>query len=714
MSETDRKPNRLIREKSPYLLQHAYNPVDWHAWGNDVFEKASLENKPVFLSIGYSTCHWCHVMEEESFENERIAAILNRHFISIKVDREERPDIDQVYMDAVMAMTGAGGWPLNLFLTSEKKAFFGGTYFPPDDCYGRPGFETVLLHLAGQWESERERVAHAGESIAKALGNFASERGKEKKQLTESTLDKAYDQYEKIFDSVHGGFAKAPKFPTPHLLSFLLQYYHRSKKPEALGMVRRTLEAMRRGGIYDHLGGGFHRYSTDERWHVPHFEKMLYDQALLAKAYIEAFQITGALEYAQTAKAVFDYVCRDLRGNHGAFLSAEDADSAPEAATPKLKKEGAYYVWKHDELIRTLDQREIPVFTAFFGVVENGNVEQDPFGEFSGANILHAAEPLESISRRMQMPAAEVTALLESAKQRLLKARDQRLRPHLDDKVLADWNGLMIAAMASGGRVLGLPELTLAAEKAASFILSEMIREGRLYHRWRDGEAAINGFLDDYAFFIYALIELYESTFNPVYLKHARDLALQMIELFEDTEKGGFFFSERVSRELPANPKPLYDGAVPSGNSVAIHSLARLGRLLRDQALESAALRALDSFSGEISDKPSLYPFTLMALDFLIGPTREVVVAATKDKKATEALLGRIRKGFAPSQVVLLCPDERSQALLLQDLVPFAVKYLPVDGLPAAYICQGKACKAPVTLPAELERMLDVPSGEFS
>ncbi|MBZ0166543.1 MAG: thioredoxin domain-containing protein, partial [Candidatus Omnitrophica bacterium] len=512
--------NRLAQEKSPYLLQHAANPVDWYPWSEEAFEKARREDKPVFLSIGYSTCHWCHVMEGESFENEVIAKYLNEHFVAIKVDREERPDVDQIYMSAVQTMTGHGGWPLSVFLSPDRKPFFGGTYFPPYAKWGSPGFMDVLVSIDQGWRNDRDKLIKSGEALTGMLAqSLPGQSGVE--ELSPDIFQQAFSEFQRTYDNVHGGFGNAPKFPTSHNLSFLLRYWHRARNEAALTMVTQTLRQMADGGMYDHLGGGFHRYSTDREWQIPHFEKMLYDQAILARTYLEAYQITKDPFYARIARETFGYCLRDLRDANGAFHSAEDADSldpyeftgmSPDPNQKFEKKEGAFFLWTKEQLERVLPGRDAEIFSYYYGVQADGNAKSDPHGEFGGRNVLAAARSIDACAGKFQIKPDEVTESLERSKAILFLLREDRPRPHLDDKVLVDWNGLLISSLAIGSRVLHEPAYLDAAEEAARFIMHNMIKDGRLLHRYRDGEAAIPGMLDDYAFFTNGLIDLYEAT----------------------------------------------------------------------------------------------------------------------------------------------------------------------------------------------------------
>jgi hypothetical protein len=690
--------NRLGQEKSPYLLQHAHNPVDWYPWGEEAFAKAKKEDKPIFLSIGYSTCHWCHVMEEESFENPEIAKVMNEGFVSIKVDREERPDLDQIYMQAVMAMTGSGGWPMSVFLTPDLKPFYGGTYFPPEDRWGRPGFVTVLNTLSDKWKRDRESVLNSSEELTRILRAEAKQKSALSHALDEDTLKKAYAQLESQFDSRHGGFGPAPKFPRSHSLSFLLRYWKRFKVSEAIEMAEKTLQKMAGGGMYDHLGGGFHRYSTDPYWHIPHFEKMLYDQALLSKTYLEAYQAAGKKDYATVAHEIFEYVLRDMTSPQGAFYSAEDADSAPDPAHPEKKSEGAFYIWTQDEIEGYLGKESAGVFNYYYGVEPQGNAREDPQGEFRGKNILYVGHTVEETAQVFGKTPDEIRKILQEAKAELMGVRSKRLRPHLDDKVLTDWNGLMISSLAFGSRVLEEPRYREAAKKAADFILQKMkTQEGRLMHRWRDGQTAIPAFIEDYAFFIHGLVDLYEATFDPRYLEEARFLSKEMVRLFWDEAGGGFFFTGTDSEKLIARTKELYDGAIPSGNSVAALSLLRVGRLTMNRELENFARSTLDAFSAELSQFPSGYPQMLMALDFALGPSYEIVIAGVPEERGTQEIIHEIYAHFLPNKVVTSHPPKKEMAEKIETLVPFVAKQVSLNGKPTVYICKNYVCDLPVT-----------------
>jgi uncharacterized protein YyaL (SSP411 family) len=679
--------NHLIAEKSPYLQQHAHNPVDWYPWGEEAFQKARQEDKPIFLSIGYSTCHWCHVMERESFENDAIAEIINHSFVPVKVDREERPDVDRIYMTYVQAATGSGGWPMSVFLTPDLKPFFGGTYFPPDNRYGRPGFPVLLERIASAWGEQRAEILETSGKVISQLRQI-SEPASTGGIADKTTLDSTFQYFRRTFDATHGGFGEAPKFPRPVTFNFLFRYYLRTQRNEALQMSLDTLRAMAAGGMHDQLGGGFHRYSVDERWFVPHFEKMLYDQAQLASSYIEAFQITHNAHYADIARSTLDYVLRDMTHPDGGFYSAEDADSVIDPSNPKEKGEGAFYVWTADELKTGLAPEIYELFAAHYGVEANGNVHQDPQGEFTGKNILYL----------LKTPEPAVAKQLEEARAKLLQVRSKRIRPHLDDKVLTSWNALMISAFAKAAQVLDEPRYLTAAQRAARFMLAQMYdsTNGILQRRFREGEVAIQGFLDDYAFFIAALLDLYEADFDPGHLETAIALAAKMRELFEDPKEGAFFTSAGQDLNLLLRMKDDYDGAEPSGNSVALLDLLRLAHLTDRDEYRQAAVRTLDALMPKMSSQPIAVPQMLVALDYSLAAKREVVIAGDLNDQSTRALLRELRSRFLPYTVVLLVDSETTREKLTR-IFPAAGVMRQVDSQPTAYVCENYACRLPTT-----------------
>jgi len=691
---TKKHTNRLINESSPYLLQHAHNPVDWYPWGAEAFERAKRQDKPIFLSIGYSTCHWCHVMERESFENEQIARIMNDNFVCIKVDREQRPDVDEIYMNAVVMTTGSGGWPLSVFLTPEGKPFFGGTYFPPEDIYGRPGFGRVLLSVADAWENRRQELLDS----AGKLSGFLKTSGAptEKKNSSPETLKKAFEQFREMFDVVNGGFGPAPKFPQPTNLSMLLCYWHRTNDIQALHMVEKTLEEMADGGIHDHIGGGFHRYATDAQWLVPHFEKMLYDQALLSKVYLQAYQITGNRQYADIAGETFDYVLRDMTDPDGGFYSAEDADSEGE--------EGTFYLWDRKQIASVLDKEQARLFNAYYGVTDAGNFEK-------GKTILNITKSVNELQQEFKKDHATIANALENARTELFEERAKRIRPHRDDKVITAWNGLMISSLAYGGVVLEERKYIEAAEHAAQFVLGTLHRNGRLMRYYRDGRVVGHGFLDDYAFMTMALEDLYEATFDAKWLIEAKRLAEEMIELFADDDGGGFFLTGKDSEKLIARTRPGSDGAVPSGNSVAALALLKLGRLTMNQNFTKQGARILEAFSAQLESSPAYSSATLTALDFHLGPTQEIVIAGGRNAPDIERMLESVRSKFLPRAVVLLHDRDEADSAIYE-IVPFVKNQTAPGGRATAYVCENYVCSKPVKSAGELEHLLAAIAGQ--
>jgi hypothetical protein len=684
-------PNKLISEKSPYLLQHAQNPVDWYPWGAAAFNRAHKENKPIFLSIGYSTCHWCHVMEKESFEDPEVARLLNETFICIKVDREERPDIDNTYMTVCQMMIGSGGWPLTIIMTPDKKPFFATTYIPKETRFGRIGMKEIVPSIKALWEGRRNELLTSAEQIAGALDQSEREaQGSLGSELGEGTLKTAYDQLARSFDAQNGGFGIAPKFPTPHNLMFLLRYWRRTGDKRALGMVEKTLEAMRLGGIYDHIGFGFHRYSTDSRWFLPHFEKMLYDQALLAMAYIEAYQATdGNGAYEQTAREIFSYVLRDMMHPEGGFYSAEDADSEGE--------EGRFYLWTLAEVEHVLSTEEAELISRVFNVKEKGNFQEEATGGETDKNILFLEKPLAAIASNLAIPVEELGQRLGTARAKLFDARTKRIHPHKDDKVLVDWNGLMIAALAKGAQVFDEPRYAEAARQSADFILARLVdARGRLYHRYRDGEAAIGAFLDDYAFLCWGLIELYESTFETSYLQKALDLNAIMLKYFWDRERGGLYFTADDADRVLVRKKEIYDGAVPSGNSVAMLNLLRLARLTGHQEYEEKAAALSGAFSDSIAQSPGAHTQFMIALDLARGPSYEVVIVGDPQAEDTKAMVGGLRKAFVPNKVVIFRPAGE-EAPGINRLAGFTKDLGSLDGKATAYVCRAFRCELPTT-----------------
>ncbi len=687
--------NRLILEKSPYLLQHAQNPVDWYPWGPEAFEKARAEDKPIFLSIGYSTCHWCHVMEHESFEDPEVARLMNEAFVSIKVDREERPDIDQIYMTVCQMLTGSGGWPLTIFMTPDKKPFFAGTYFPKESRFGQIGMLELIPRIKELWQMHRKEMLESADQVTAMLQRSSNNISGE--ELSGSTLRAAYEQLADRFDEEHGGFGTAPKFPTPHHLLFLLRYWKRTGTPKALEMVEKTLHAMQHGGIYDHLGFGIHRYSTDAQWLLSHFEKMLYDQALLAMAYTEAYQATGKEEFQLTAREIFEYVRRDMTAPAGGFYSAEDADSEGE--------EGRFYVWTLDEIRQTLSHDEAQLVIKAFNLEEGGNFSEQATGRKTSANILYLSKAPQELATDFKLSVQELQERLRTAQQKLFTARETRVRPHKDDKILTDWNGLMIAALAKAAQAFDEPDYAKAAQSAADFILTQMRdATGRLLHRYRDGEAAVLAHLDDYAFLIWGLLELYEATFETRYLQTALDLNRDLIAHFWDGASGGFYFTANDAESLLIRPKEVYDGAVPSGNSIAMLNLLRLGRMTANTEFEAKAAQIGRTFAREIQAMPSAHTQLMMAVDFALGPSHEVVIVGDLEKRDTRGMLRALHRPFVPNKVVLFRPSDGEVSEITR-LAPFTQSQKTLDGKATAYVCQNYRCKLPT---ADIEKMLEL------
>jgi uncharacterized protein len=678
------KANHLAGEKSPYLLQHKDNPVDWRPWGQEAFDEARRLGKPVFLSIGYSTCHWCHVMAHESFENQAIARLMNDTFINIKVDREERPDVDRLYMAFVQATTGSGGWPMSVWLTPNGKPFFGGTYFPPDDRYGRAGFPNIVSQIGELWRKDPARIEAEGGRVMASLAEVNKGSGETFRE-DEQPLLRAYEKFSSSFDEDEGGFGDAPKFPRPSVLNFLLRYA--SRFPDASGlraekMALWTLRKMAAGGMRDHLGGGFHRYSVDGLWHVPHFEKMLYDQAQLIVSYTEAWQITHEEIYASIARETIDYVLREMTHAQGAFFSAEDADSLLSHEGPE-HAEGAFYVWTQSEIAEVLGEADAMVFCRHYGVQPEGNapVESDPHGEFKGKNIF-----IEQVTESTDQSLSTSRALL-------FARRAKRPRPHLDDKILTAWNGLMISALAKAGATLNEPTYVEAARKAASFLRENLVADGRLLRTWREGAGSIGGFAEDHAFLIQGLLDLYEADFDPAWLEWALQLQTKQDQLFWD-ENGGSYFSSAAGDPLMAvRLKDDYDGAEPSANSIAALNLLRLARMLHESAFEERARRVIAAHHPQLDRVPTGVPQMLVALDLALSPPAQAVIAGHRNAPDVAAWITHLHRDFQPRRVLMLA-DEDSP---LTSRNPELANMKPLNGLAALYLCEDFTCQAPVT-----------------
>ncbi len=687
------KANRLINEKSPYLQQHAHNPVDWFPWGEEAFNKARAENKPIVLSIGYSTCHWCHVMERESFENPETAALMNSLFVNIKVDREERPDVDNVYMSAAQALTGQGGWPLSAWLTPDLKPYYVGTYFPPRPMHGRPSFQDALNQLHGAWETERERVTKSAETILTAIkkgmvlsdADVTIESSPDTTTQFQEVLDLCMERLQQQYDSVHGGVGTSPKFPRPVLLDFLFAYHKLTGNTHSRDMAIHTLAKMSAGGMYDQLGGGFARYSVDSEWKIPHFEKMLYDQGQLLSSLAEAYTVADENKegIAQIIRQTIAYLERDLRHEHGGFFSAEDADSEGE--------EGTFYVWTASEIAETLaEEQTAALFQAYYGITNSGNFEH-------GKNVLHTSHNLTELSREMGISESDALDRLNAAKETLFHVREKRIRPHRDEKLLTAWNGLAISGLARCGAVLNEPHYTALASQAVDFVLQELVQDGKLYRRWKDGEVKQQGYLEDYAFFVAGLIDLYEATFNPEYLRHADYFTKQAILILEDSDGGGFFQTGTDDPNILVRTKGDYDGAEPSGNSVMALNLLRLGKLFDDSNYLAKAERTIHLFVHRVADYPEVMPLMLRALMFLKEPSQQtVLVESPEDSMGFQELIREVHSHVTPFTVMAGVPAEGLPEWMSQRN-PLLATMKPVEGKSVAYLCRNFVCEAPTT-----------------
>jgi uncharacterized protein YyaL (SSP411 family) len=726
-TKTSEYTNQLAQEKSPYLLQHAHNPVDWYPWGEEAFAKARRENKPIFLSVGYSTCHWCHVMAHESFENEEVAAIMNREFVNIKVDREERPDVDRLYMTFVQATTGSGGWPMSVWLTPDLKPFAGGTYFPPEERYGQPAFIKVLERIATVWKEDHAKIVEQGSKIVEALRESQSAATGEGK-IDGSVVEAAFRQLDRTYDPKEGGFGNAPKFPRPVTLNFLTRFYARDPKSDsgrhALDMALFTLRKMAAGGMHDHIGGGFHRYSVDRYWHVPHFEKMLYDQAQLAVAYLDAFQITNDKQYESVVRDILDYVARDMTSKEGGFFSAEDADSpVPVSAVPDSRSEsdvaaqraplqktaeGAFYVWTKKEIDDALEA-SAEIFDFHYRVQSHGNAPEgsDPHDEFRGKNILIERDTIAETARHFKKGEGDIGKLLTRSREKLFAIRAQRPRPHLDDKIISAWNGLMISAYARAAQVIDEPRYLEIATRSANFVRTKLYDPtGKiLYRSYREGRSNIEGFADDYAMVIQGLLDLYEASFDVEYLKFASELQDTQDRMFFDEKNGGYFSNSGQDQSVFVRMKDDNDGAEPAASSIAALNLLRLSQIYDDPKIAERAKKTIDAFATILLQYPSGMPQILVAVENSLGKPRQIVITGNKDSPETKALLKEVHRHFLPNTIVILADagegqkyfGERNEAVGAMSLV---------EGKPAAYVCENFTCKAPVTDPKQLGDLL--------
>jgi uncharacterized protein YyaL (SSP411 family) len=704
--------NHLISEKSPYLLQHAHNPVDWYPWGEEAFAKARKENEPIFLSVGYSTCHWCHVMERESYSDPEIAKIMNANFVSIKVDREERPDVDNIYMTFVQATTGGGGWPMNVWLTPDLKPIVGGTYFPAKEQHGLPSFRTVLLRVAEAWKSKHDQIVASSKEITSQLETIVQPSNSPGQKVSHDILQKAYNELAHFFDSKYGGFADAPKFPRPVVLNFLLRIYAASPdSPDgkhALEMTLFTLRKMAEGGIHDHLGGGFHRYSVDAVWHVPHFEKMLYDQAQLASAYLDAYQMTHDSFFASTARDILDYVQRDMTGPKGGFYSAEDADSLVQAGKPD-HAEGAFYVWTKDEVDHVLGPDRAKVFDYVYGVEAGGNAaESDTSGELAGKNVLIERHSEKDAAKEFNSSEEQVRQFLDESRMLLLEVRNQRPRPSRDDKVVTSWNGLMISAFARGAQVLNEPRYLKTASQAADFVQAKLYRQKDhiLLRTYRDGESKIDGFADDYAFLIQGLLDLYEASFDVRWLDLATVLQERQNALFWDKKADTYYTTTGKDPNLFIRSLGDFDGAEPAPNSVAALNLVRLSWFFDNKDWHRMAEQTINAFQAQLSRSPSSLPQLLVALDASESSPRQIVIAGKPDASDTLALLREVNNRYQPNEIVILADGGPGQAYFTQK-IEFFKDVHPIEDKATAYVCQNFVCQLPSNDLAVVSRLLD-------
>ena len=678
-------PNRLATESSPYLLQHANNPVGWYPWGEEALSKAKSEDKPIFLSIGYSACHWCHVMEHESFESERTAAIMNEHFVNIKVDREERPDLDSIYMDAVVAMTGQGGWPMSVFLTPDGIPFYGGTYFPPTPRHGMPSFEQILTSIAHAYQHQKEDIAKNGESLLARINSSIPLQAEG--SLDPAVTELAVQALSQNFDHIHGGFSGAPKFPQPMTYDFLLRIYARSQKSSVLEMIELTLHKMAHGGMYDQLGGGFHRYSVDAVWLVPHFEKMLYDNALLARLYLHTYQLTGKPFYRRIVEETLDYVAREMTHPDSGFYSTQDADSEGE--------EGKFFVWTPSEIMAVLGPEDGEIFCAAYDIKPGGN--------FEGKSILNIPVPFEQVAEQLNLPLDKLEEILARGRTKLFGEREKRIKPARDEKIVTAWNGMMLAAFAEAARVLDRPDYLDIATRNADFTLSTMMKEGRLFRTWKakPGQAKLMGYLEDYAFYADGLLALYQTTFNPRWFQEARALMDVVLDHFLDKEAGGFFDTADDHEQLITRPKSLQDNAIPCGNSMTVHTLLLLAAFTGQANYEEPALKALSALQGPMSQYPGAFTYWLGSLEFTLAAPKEVAIIGQLDSETTRSMLQTLFVPYRPNQVVAVAAENDTAGH------PELVEERPSkEGKATAYVCRKFTCQQPVTRVSELEELL--------
>ncbi len=699
------KSNKLIHEKSPYLLQHAHNPVDWNPWNEETFALAKKENKPIFLSIGYSTCYWCHVMEREVFENEDIAKLMNEYFVNVKVDREERPDVDRVYMTALQSMTGAGGWPMSMFLTPELKPFYGATYIPPKAKYGRAGFEDVITQIHEVWVNKQNEVLESGEKILSRLQDMVENKSVPVDESIPSAeiLDNAFATVTKIYDDEYGGFGQGNKFPRPVVFNFLLDHYYHTKEFAALDMVSYTLKKMYEGGMYDHLAGGFHRYSVDSIWRVPHFEKMLYDQAQLITTYVNAYLTTKNKFYLFVAEDTAQYVLENLSHSDGGFYSAEDAESAIDINDPSVKAEGAYNLWLKDEIESILVEEDAKIFNFFFGIEITGNTLNDPHEVFGKKNVLFVANDIYETAKKFEKTPEEIAEIIDKSRAKLLAVRNLRPKPHLDDKILTSWNGMMITALAKIYQVTRDKEYLDNAVKTVEFISEKLYDKNNksLLHRYRDGESRFEGTLDDYAYFTAGLIDLYEATFMNKYLELAIELNALTIEKFYDNDSGGFFDVASGGTDIILKTKDIYDGAEPAGNSIQVMNLLRLGYMTDDKDLIEKAENSLKLFSSDLKRLPFSSPQMLCALSFYHYSPKEIIFSGSTESEKLKVLINSVYETYIPNRVLLYASDQ------LKNISKFISNIVSESKNDAVYVCEDYKCNLPVDDFEKLKSLLN-------
>lgn len=696
------KANKLINEKSPYLLQHAHNPVEWLPWNEETFALAKKENKPIFLSVGYSACYWCHVMEREVFENEKIAKMMNDFFVNVKVDREERPDVDRVYMTALQAMTGSGGWPMSMFLTPDLKPFYGATYIPPKAKYGRAGFEDVIEQIHEVWTKKEAEVIESSKKITDNLKNaieskISNENGSE---LSKEILENAFSTIQKIYDEEYGGFGSGNKFPRPVVFNFLLDYYYHTKDFNSLDIVTFSLKKMYEGGMYDHLAGGFHRYSVDNIWRVPHFEKMLYDQAQLITTYVNAYLVTKNKFFLFVAEDTAHYVMDNLQNKDGGFFSAEDAESALDNTKPDVKEEGAFYLWKKDEIENILGKDDAKVFNFYYGIEQHGNTINDPHEVFGNKNVLFILNDIFDTAKQFEKTPEEIAKIIDDSRTKLLNERMKRPKPGLDDKVLTSWNGLMISALASIFKVTGNSEYLDAANKAVDFINNNLYKNKILLHRYRDGDSRFEGTLEDHSYLIFGLLDLYEATFHTGHLKFALELNLQTINQFYDNDKAGFFDVGSEIKDVILRTKDLYDGAEPSGNSIQIMNLLRLGYMTDNNEFIKKAEDSLKLFSNDLGRLPFSSPQMLCALSFVLNSPKEIIISGNLNNEKTKELVKSINEKFIPNKVEMHASKE------MMNISKFISSIVSDENKPAVYVCENYKCNLPTDDAEELNKLL--------